>query len=285
MHRFLVGALIFMLTAAFDLAAAPIRLGVAATAEPAQPATLESLPLSHAVSVSILSPTNAGKYDGYSIEEGLQFTATQTSAPDSDLEVALGNHYANLVGTFYSDTASTCPGEVTIQDVSNPATGIKRLYQGTIYPGEQASFSLDMRGVEAINVDEHRGSGCSGSASPETVDVVTSLAEAVPAAVTILSPTANTVVPRNAAVEIAWQKYSGAFAYELDVSMLKQSTDQPITATSQLSISRLVLPGTSYTWQSAGFFPGLYGVYVVPLDKYGSDLAARSTGVRFSISS
>ena len=285
MHRLLVGALIFLLSAPVGLAATPIPLGVAATADPAQPTTLESLPLSHAVSVSILSSANAGKYDGYSIEEGLQFTATQASAPDSDLEVDLGNHYANLVGTIYGDTASACSGNTTIQDVSNPATGIKKLYQGTVYPGQQESFSLDMQGVAAINVDEHRGNGCYGSTTAETVDVVTSLTEAAPTAVTILTPTANTVVPRDAAVDISWQKFSGASAYELDVSMLKQSTDQPITATSELSFTRLVLPGTSYTWQSAGFLPGLYGVDIVPVDKYGSALVARSAGIHFIISS
>ncbi len=93
---------------------------------------------------------------------------------EASVEFHLGGLYTSMVGTIYGDMASVCPAVVTLQDVSDPATGVKQLFQATVNPSAQATFTIDLHGVQDITIDNLRQYNC-GDYNPELVDIVSSL--------------------------------------------------------------------------------------------------------------
>jgi len=278
MHRLRFGGLATLLGMLVALAPATMPSVLAHPGYAGPATTLEALPLTHAVGVSVLSPASPGHFTGFDIDHGLQLTA-QNATPGSALEVHLGGLYTSVVGTIYGDTASACNAVVTLQDVTNPASGVKQLFQATVNPSAQATFNIDLHGVQDITIDNQRQYNCGGS-NPEMVDIVSSL---TPTPVTGVSPAANAVIPRATPITFRWKRSAGASIYMLSISLVKQSTNKALTPASKVTVTKLVFSGTTSTWNPAGFLPGIYQYTILPLDRYGAALASGSLAVQFTL--
>ncbi|HVA92826.1 MAG TPA: hypothetical protein VNL71_23640, partial [Chloroflexota bacterium] len=206
MHRLRFGGLATLLGILVALAPATMPSVLAHPGYVGPATTLEALPLTHAVGVRVLSPASPGHFTGFDIDHGLELAAPPSPAPGSAVEFHLGGLYTSVVGTIYGDTASACNAVVTLQDVSNPASGVKQLFQATVNPSAQATFNIDLHGVQDITIDNLRQGNCGGS-NPEMVDIVSSL---TPTTVTGGSPAANAVIPRATPITFRWKRSAGA---------------------------------------------------------------------------
>ncbi len=281
MNRFLLRALVVLLVLSC-LAFGPTAPspGHAAPAYAGQALALESLPFTHATAVSMLTPSKPGGFQGFSIDHGLQFTSHNNRAVDSALEFHLGGRYASLTGTMYIDAGSSSAVELTVQDISDPVTGVKQIFQGVVT--SQTTINLDVHGVQDISVGVEQSGCCSGSG---VADLVASLGGHGFPSITITSPAANATLPSATPVSIAWQRFAGAAGYVLNVSMVRQSAKQVLTAGTKVSLTQLVLGGTWYSLNPTGFLPGTYRCAVVPVDKYGDILPGASAELQFFLSS
>jgi hypothetical protein len=276
----------FLSVMAFCLFSFPLTLGsgafrlVYASQERAGGGTaLDSLPLSDVVGVARLSPDKPGTFQGSKIDQGLQFMTHDTGI-DSTVKVHLGGGYAMLNGTIYVEP-SPYPVLLTVQDVSNPATGVKQLFQSSVEPSAQASFALDVHGVQDISLIVHKNGG--NCCDNETADVVASLTGTPPSYVKALYPTTNVVIPPATSVTFLWNGYPGSTAYMISIWLVRQSGSRVITPQTRIATTKIIFGATSYIWNDSGFFPGKYRYDIMPIDRYGNAVAGRSRVIQFSI--
>jgi hypothetical protein len=255
-----------------------MQTSMASTVHAGQGIALESLPYTHPAAVTVLTPSKPGAYQGFTIDQGLQFTSQNANAPDSALEFHLGGRYASLTGTVYKDSASAHAALITIQDISNPVSGVKQLFQSAV--SDQTTFTVDLHGVQDISIGTQYSGCCGGSA---IVDMISRLMGTGPTGVTVLSPAANAIIPRGTPVSFLWKSYPGTTIYVLSISLIKQSTTRALTPASKISFTNLVFGATSYDWNSTGFLPGLYQYDIQPIDKYGNARGGASPAMQFTI--
>ena len=280
MNRFLLRALVVLLVLSC-LAFGPTAPspGRAAPAYAGQALALESLPFTHATAVSVLTPSKPGGFQGFSIDHGLQFTSHNNRAVDSALEFHLGGRYA-------ADRHAVYRRRILIRCATHDA--------GHQRSGNRGQADLSRRGDQPNDYQPRcaRRAGHLHRRGTERLlrrlgvaDLVANLGGHGFPSITITSPAANATLPSATPVSIAWQRFAGAAGYVLNVAMVRQSAKQVLTAGTKVSLTQLVLGGTSYSWNPTGFLPGTYRCAVVPVDKYGDILPGASAELQFFLSS
>lgn len=230
---------------------------------------LESLPFVSSSGVVTNSPTQPGHYLGRPVTRGLQIGPSRYSV----VVLSLGGGYDSLSGVVYAEDGKTSGGTFSMKG-SSASSGSSSLFSASLTPGKQEPFTLSIKGMTSLTLSMGE-TGWFDVVADLTVGATVAQAPAGPQVI-VRYPTGGAGVAAESKVLFAWQPFSHALNYVLQIWLLRQTGSTVINNTTTVTMTTLIYHATTYTWDNHGFLPGVYQYDLIPLDANGNALAARS---------